>query len=270
MGLWESMLASLVVHHIWNYLDIHDLGLAFSHGRTVPGSQGPHPLSRHRLRLVGPSSRPGAAGRPDSGRSARPRGGSDQQGQHGRGDGDQAERLLPPACSSCGTSILTSKSPSSTRRPRARRKSASTASSTAARSCPASACRSRRCSRAARRAHAAMALPQESENSMTRLLAVVLAHRRDSRAFLAAQEKTLADRLSPAHQGPSRQGHGRGQAPRFRRALHLDADEPMPTASLIKFMVMLEVYQQVARRQGQAERHGGAAQGRHGPRFAAS
>ncbi len=25
MGLWESMLASLVVHHIWSYLDIHDL-----------------------------------------------------------------------------------------------------------------------------------------------------------------------------------------------------------------------------------------------------
>ncbi len=40
-------------------------------------------------------ARPGVAGRPDSGRGAQPRGGSDQQGQHGRGDGDQAERLFP-------------------------------------------------------------------------------------------------------------------------------------------------------------------------------
>src|SRR5262245_40753802 len=31
----------------------------------------------------------------------------------------------------------------------------------------------------------------------------------------------------------------------FGDELYLNADEPMPTASLIKFMVMLEVYQQV-------------------------
>jgi beta-lactamase class A len=62
----------------------------------------------------------------------------------------------------------------------------------------------------------------------------------------SAQEQSLADRLMPlvhAH-------HGKAAI----AVLHLDggesfyedADEPMPTASLIKFMIMLEVYQQVA------------------------
>ncbi len=67
-----------------------------------------------------------------------------------------------------------------------------------------------------------------------------------SPAFAGAQEKSLADRLTPlikAH-------HGKVAI----AVLHLDdgvsyaydGDEVMPTASLIKFMVMLEVYQQVA------------------------
>jgi len=62
----------------------------------------------------------------------------------------------------------------------------------------------------------------------------------------SAQEKTLADRLTPlikAH-------HGKVAL----AVLHLgdgvsydyDGDEVMPTASMIKFMIMLEVYQQVA------------------------
>jgi beta-lactamase class A len=61
-----------------------------------------------------------------------------------------------------------------------------------------------------------------------------------------AQEKSLADRLMPlikAHRGKVAVA-----------LLHLDdgvsfdcdGDEPMPTGSLIKFMVMIEVYQQVA------------------------
>jgi beta-lactamase class A len=65
-------------------------------------------------------------------------------------------------------------------------------------------------------------------------------------ALAQAQEKSLADRLMPlikAHRGKVAVA-----------LLHLDdgvsfdcdGDEPMPTASLIKFMVMLEVYQQVA------------------------
>src|ERR1043166_8000593 len=60
-----------------------------------------------------------------------------------------------------------------------------------------------------------------------------------------AQENTLAERLMPlihAHRGKV-----------AIAILHLDdgvsfeydADEPMPTASLIKFMIMLEVYRQV-------------------------
>jgi beta-lactamase class A len=65
-------------------------------------------------------------------------------------------------------------------------------------------------------------------------------------ALASAQEKSLAERLEPlarAHHGKVAIG-----------VLHLDdgvsyfydGDEVMPTASLIKFMVMLEVYQQVA------------------------
>src|SRR5947208_8794379 len=64
-------------------------------------------------------------------------------------------------------------------------------------------------------------------------------------SLAAAQEKTLADRLTPlihAHRGKV-----------AIAILHLDdgvsfdydGDEPMPSASLIKFMVMLEVYQQL-------------------------
>jgi beta-lactamase class A len=60
------------------------------------------------------------------------------------------------------------------------------------------------------------------------------------------QEKTLAERIQPL----TRAHHGKVAV----AVLHLDggesyeedADEAMPTASLIKFMVMLEVYQQVA------------------------
>jgi beta-lactamase class A len=63
---------------------------------------------------------------------------------------------------------------------------------------------------------------------------------------MRADEPSLADRLMPlinAH-------HGKAAV----AVLHLDdgvsfdydGDEPMPTASLIKFMIMLEVYQQVA------------------------
>lgn len=65
-------------------------------------------------------------------------------------------------------------------------------------------------------------------------------------AFVDAQEQSLADRLMPlikAHRGKA-----------AIAVLHLDggehfeydADEAMPTASLIKFMILLEVYQQVA------------------------
>lgn len=75
------------------------------------------------------------------------------------------------------------------------------------------------------------------------LLAIVLLA---SPALAVAQEQSLADRLMPlikAH-------HGNVAI----AVLHLDggetfyedADEPMPTASLIKFMIMLEIYQQVA------------------------
>ena len=67
-----------------------------------------------------------------------------------------------------------------------------------------------------------------------------------SPALATAQEKSLADRLMPL----IRAHHGKVAV----AVLHLDdgvtwdydGDEPMPSASLIKFMVMLEVYQQVA------------------------
>src|SRR5690349_19353748 len=61
---------------------------------------------------------------------------------------------------------------------------------------------------------------------------------------LTAGEKTLADRLQPLAK------KHRGKVAIAVKALDrdetffLDADEPMPTASLIKFMVMLEAYQQ--------------------------
>jgi beta-lactamase class A len=62
----------------------------------------------------------------------------------------------------------------------------------------------------------------------------------------SAQEQSLADRLMPlikAHHGKVAIAvmHLDGG-----ESFYEDADEPMPTASLIKFMIMLEVYQQVA------------------------
>jgi D-alanyl-D-alanine carboxypeptidase (penicillin-binding protein 5/6)/beta-lactamase class A len=65
-------------------------------------------------------------------------------------------------------------------------------------------------------------------------------------AVADAQEKSLADRLTPLIQAH----HGKVAV----AVLHLDdgvsydydGDEVMPTASMIKFMIMLEVYQQVA------------------------
>jgi beta-lactamase class A len=67
-----------------------------------------------------------------------------------------------------------------------------------------------------------------------------------SPCLATAQEQSLADRLMPL----VRAHHGKVAI----AVLHLDggesfyedADETMPTASLIKFMIMLEVYQQVA------------------------
>ena len=61
-----------------------------------------------------------------------------------------------------------------------------------------------------------------------------------------AQEKTLADRLMPlikAHRGKVAVAvmHLDGG-----ESFYEDADEVMPSASLIKFMILLEVYQQVA------------------------
>src|SRR4051794_5389884 len=65
-------------------------------------------------------------------------------------------------------------------------------------------------------------------------------------ALVSAEEKTLADRLAPL----AREHRGKVAiaVKHLNRdeSYHLDADAVMPTASLIKFMVMLEVYQQVA------------------------
>lgn len=79
----------------------------------------------------------------------------------------------------------------------------------------------------------------------TRILTVLLLLNFTTQ-IAAAQEKTLAARLLPlikAHHGKVavavKQFDG-------GETYYLDADEEMPTASLIKFMIMLEVYMQVS------------------------
>jgi beta-lactamase class A len=79
----------------------------------------------------------------------------------------------------------------------------------------------------------------------TRILTVLLLLNFTTQ-IAAAQEKTLAARLLPlikAHHGKVavavKQLDG-------GETYYLDADEEMPTASLIKFMIMLEVYMQVS------------------------
>ena len=63
---------------------------------------------------------------------------------------------------------------------------------------------------------------------------------------MRAQEKSLADRLSPlvrAHKG--KVAIALKHLDSFE-TFFLDADEAMPTASLIKFAILLELYQQAA------------------------
>ena len=44
LGFWESTIASVLVQHIWNYLDRHDLGIAFT-------ADGPFRVQRGRIRF---------------------------------------------------------------------------------------------------------------------------------------------------------------------------------------------------------------------------
>ena len=64
--------------------------------------------------------------------------------------------------------------------------------------------------------------------------------------FAAAAEPSLADRIKPlveAHRGETAVAV---KHLRTAESFELKADEPMPTASLIKFPVMVEAYRQAA------------------------
>ena len=60
----------------------------------------------------------------------------------------------------------------------------------------------------------------------------------------AAQADTLEDRLAPLARAAQGQGRHRREAPPGGETFALNADVPMPTASLIKLAVMVEAYLQ--------------------------
>jgi len=91
-----------------------------------------------------------------------------------------------------------------------------------------------------------MKLSQKETMTMLRKLTITLLLVTLLPSVLSAQEKTLAARLMPlilAHRG--KVGVAIKHLDTGETYFH-DADEEMPTASLIKFMIMLEVYLQVS------------------------